>query len=275
MNVITQPTVEPVTLAEVRDQLGIQDTATETDAVITRRITEARAWAEGYLERSLMPQTLELRMRRFCDEIELEAPPVSAINSIKYIDINGTLQTVSSADYELDDFPRRPYVRPDYGTTWPSPRDERNAVRVQYSAGYGLTALAPATTITAITKATPGVLTSVAHGYADGDLVLLDIAGMTELDGAVYRVYAKTADTYQLANLANNGAISTASFTTFTSGTAQKVESTVPKIIKDAIIVLVGHWTNYQHKLENDGFITRVPLAVKEMLDSERLFGVR
>ena len=37
------------------------------------------------------------------------------------------------------------------------------------------TALASAKTITAITKANPGVATSVAHGYADGDILLGDI----------------------------------------------------------------------------------------------------
>lgn len=271
MNVITPPTVEPVTLTEVKAQLGITDTG--LDAILTRRITEARTWAEGYLSRSLLPQTLELRFDQFPQEMVLQSPPVSSVTSVKYVDVDGVVQTVSSADYELDNYEVTPYIRASYGVSWPSHRSERNAVRIQYVAGYGVSALEPAKTITAITKATPGVVTSAAHGYSDGDLILLTIAGMIELTGALYRVYAKTADTFQLANLANNGAISTASFTTFTSGTAQKVQSLVPDIVRDAIILLIGHWTNYQSKIENDGFISRIPLAIQQMLDSERKYG--
>jgi len=272
VKVVTPPTAEPVTLSEVRDQLGIQTTDTERDAVITRRITEARVWAEGYLRRSLMPQTLELRLDGFCAEIELSLPPVQSVVSVKYIDTAGTLQTVSSADYVLDDFPLLPFIRPVYGTAWPSPRNERNAVRVQYATGYDLTALEAAQSITGITAATPGIVTKVAHGYSDGDLLLLDVAGMTDLDGNVYRVYGKTADTFKLANLSNDGALSTAGYSTFTSGTMQKVETSAPAIIRDAIILLVGHWTNYQSRLEGDGFITRVPLAIQQMLDSEKVW---
>ena len=135
-------------------------------------------------------------------------------------------------------------------------------------------ALAATKTITAITAATPGVCTSVAHGFADGDLILLDIAGMTELDGALYRVYSKSTDTFQLANLSNNGAISTAAFAAFTSGAAQKVAVAVPEIVVEAIIVLVGHWTNFQSRIEGGNFITRVPLAVEQMLDSEKVWAV-
>ena len=274
MKIITQPTVEPVTLAEVKEQLGITTTDTESDAVITRRITEARVWAEGYLSRTLMPTTLELRFDSFPCEIELRAPPVASVSSVKYVDGNGTVQTVSPSDYELDNFPLLPYIRAAYGKSWPSPRGERNAVRVQYVAGYPVTALDAAQSITSISKAAPGIVGKVAHGYSDGDLLLLDVAGMTELDGGLYRVRSKTTDTFQLANLANNAGISTADFTTFTSGTMQKVHTSVPAIVRDAMILIIGHWTNYQNRLEGEGFITRVPLAIQQMLDSEKIWTV-
>lgn len=268
---ITAPTVEPVTLVEVKSQLGITDA--NSDVQLTRRVTEARKWAEGHMRRSLMPQTLELRLEAFAAQIGLPLPPVAAVSSIKYLDAAGVLTTVAAADYLLDSAPLVPFVRPVYGAYWPSARCESGAVRVQYIAGYPVTALAPARTLTAITAATPGVVTSVAHGFADGDLLLLDIAGMVELDGALYRVYAKTTDTFQLAKLGNDGAISSASFAPFTSGTAQKVSIAVPEIVIEAIIVLVGHWTNFQSRIEGGNFITRVPLAVEQMLDSEKIWG--
>lgn len=271
---ITAPTVEPVTLAEVKSQLGIKTVDTDSDTQLTRRITEARKWAEGHMRRSLMPQTHELRLDAFVEQIDLPLPPVASIVSVKYLDSDGALATVDAADYVLEDFPLLPFVRPAYGVSWPGTQGETSAVRVQYVAGHAVSALAPAKTITGITAATPGVCTSVAHGFADGDLILLDIAGMTELDGALYRVYSKATDTFQLANLSNNGAISTAAFAAFTSGTAQRVAVAVPEIVVEAIIVLVGHWTNFQSRIEGGNFITRVPLAVEQMLDSEKIWAV-
>jgi len=270
MNIITPPTAEPVTLTEAKAQLGITDTA--SDGVLTRRLTEARVWAEGYLRRSLMPQTLELRYDAFRTEFELKSPPVVSVVSLKYIDGDGALQTVAGADYVLDNFPQLPFVRAAYGVSWPNPRGERNAVRLQYLAGYAPAALEAAKTITAITAATPGVATSVAHGYADGDLVKLAVTGMTELNEGIYRVYAKAADTFQLAKLSNDGGISTAGFAAFTGGTAQKVQQTIPDIVRDAIILLVGHWTNYQGRIEAGDFITRVPIAIQQLLDTEKVW---
>jgi hypothetical protein len=78
-------------------------------------------------------------------------------------------------------------------------------------------ALAAATTITAITKASPGVVTSVAHGYADGDYLVLTITGMSQLDDMVVRVDNKTTDTYELEG------VDTTDFDTFATGTAEKI----------------------------------------------------
>ena len=272
--IIIKPTVEPITLDDVKGQLGITAADNASDAQLTRRITQARKWAEDYTGRSLMPQTHELRLDAFpCDgNVELPFPPVVSVSSIKYIAGDGTLTTVSAADYTLDNFPALPFVRPVYGASWPSPRTESGAVRVQYVAGYAVSALAPAKTLTAITAATPGVVTSVAHGFADGDLILLDVAGMTELDGALYRVFANTVDTFQLATPSNDGAISTAAFTAFTSGTAQRVAVAVPEIIQEAMILLVGHWTNFQGRIEGGQFITRTPAAIEQMLNNEKVW---
>lgn len=78
-------------------------------------------------------------------------------------------------------------------------------------------AKAAAGTITGITKANPGVVSETAHGYSDGDYVLLTIQGMHQLDQVVARVSNKTADTYELEG------INTTLFDTFTSGTDEKL----------------------------------------------------
>ena len=78
-------------------------------------------------------------------------------------------------------------------------------------------ALAAAKTITAITKASPGVVSSTAHGYSNGDYVLLSVQGMFQVNNKVARVAGVTTDTFQLES------VDTTDFDTFGSGTAQKI----------------------------------------------------
>jgi hypothetical protein len=78
-------------------------------------------------------------------------------------------------------------------------------------------AIAAAKTITAITKASPGVVTSETHGYITGDVIYLDILGMYQLNEKVVRVTVLTVDTYELEG------VDTTLFDTFTSGTSQKL----------------------------------------------------
>ena len=80
------------------------------------------------------------------------------------------------------------------------------------------TVLAAPKTITAITKASPAVATSTAHGFTAGDIVLLKISGMQQLDYRVVRVLAApTADTFSLEG------VDSTTYDTFTSGTAEEV----------------------------------------------------
>lgn len=84
-------------------------------------------------------------------------------------------------------------------------------------------ALAAAKTLTAITKASPGVVSSTAHGYSNGDYVYLDVQGMWQLHGRVFRVASVATDTFQLEDVSGGTGLSTAAFDTFTSGYAYKI----------------------------------------------------
>ena len=77
---------------------------------------------------------------------------------------------------------------------------------------------ATAKTITAATKASPGVLTSNSHGFSNGDEIFIaSVGGMTELNGRNYRVANSATNTFTLTDLFGV-AINTTSFTTYTSG---------------------------------------------------------
>jgi len=185
MRVIEQPKLEPVSIAEVKTQLGIDD---GLDDIVARRIVEARKFAEEYTGRALIAQTREIRWDCFVDEHEL--PSALSVVSVKYIDTDGVLQTLTPDQYELDTYPLIPFVQASDNVTWPSTYPKRNAVRIQYTAGYG----------------------------------------------------PKASD--------------------------------VEPLIREAMILLVGHWINNQPRIESGISISRVPFAVTDLLNHYRLYFV-
>lgn len=137
--VVTAPSVSDVlTTAEAREHLRVEDDA--EDALIGGYVAAAVEHLDGpggWLGRALAPQTLELRLDAFCGSIELPwielpCPPVSEVTSVKYIDGAGAEQTIDSGDYAL----HGDRIDLAWGKSWPSPRAEREAVRVRYVAGY-------------------------------------------------------------------------------------------------------------------------------------------
>lgn len=79
------------------------------------------------------------------------------------------------------------------------------------------TALAAAKTISAITKANPAVATSTSHGYSDGDILVLKVTGMIEVNHRVVRVDNSTTNTFELEG------VDSSLFSTFAAGTAEKI----------------------------------------------------
>jgi hypothetical protein len=87
-------------------------------------------------------------------------------------------------------------------------------------AGVGVavqSALIAADTITGITKANPAVVSSTAHGIANGAYVLLSVQGMHQINNRVFRVANQAANTFEL-----EGEDSTL-YDTFVSGTASEI----------------------------------------------------
>jgi len=185
---ITQPSAEPVLLADVKAQLSIATADTLVDAIITRRITEARQWAENYMGRTIMPSNWEIVLDSFPNEIELFYPPATDIVSIIYTDTAGASQTMDGADYYLDEDATPNWVLPAYGEVWPDTLDTANAVRCRYTAGY-----------------------------ADA--------------------------------------------------------ASVPGPIKEAIMLIIGHWMRYQGAVEAGVNITRIPNAVECLLTPYKVFS--
>ena len=143
LKLITAATTYPVTLAEAK--LHCRVDIADDDTLITALITAATEMAEQKTGRAIITQTLELTLDAFPEAFELTRVPVQSITSVKYYDTTGTQQTLSDTLYALDaadDFGFA-HISPVYGGTWPTTRDQINAVAVRYVAGYADAASVP------------------------------------------------------------------------------------------------------------------------------------
>jgi len=142
LEVVTAPTSEPVTIAELKDHLAVTDG--EFDSYIQHIGQAAREWVEDTTWRSLITQTWDQSFDRFETVMRLRNPPVSSITSVKYTDTSGTQNTVTSSVYELGEWDGVSTVRLQYQQTWPaSVRGHADDVVVRYIAGYGASTAVP------------------------------------------------------------------------------------------------------------------------------------
>lgn len=149
------PASEPITLAEMRLHLGItQTTDTARDSIISGRITAARQFAEEYTRRAFITQTWGCYGAEFPGGawsawfgVDVGSSDNSAIclrgklqsvTYVKYLDSNGTVQTLSPSLYLVDLITNS--IVPAYNTKWPTGRIQLNAVDIEYVCGYGTAA---------------------------------------------------------------------------------------------------------------------------------------
>ena len=160
-DVIVQPAIEPVTLAEAK--LRLEEIDSVHDSFITMLIGSARMYAEGYCNRSFITQTRRMTLDAFPSPysnlldssyryaanapvgftggcITLNRGPVISVSSIVYVDADGTTVTVTSPTtpaYNIDLSGHGGRITPGYGQSWPIARRQMAAVKVNYIAGYG------------------------------------------------------------------------------------------------------------------------------------------
>lgn len=125
---------EPVTVDEIKTHLRID--ATTEDNYLASLIAAARMEAENRLQRTLIETTWRMTLDRFPDEIELQMPAILAATEVRYIDTAGVEQVMDPAGYVLDNIREPGWLVPAFGGAWPGTRDQVNAVRVTYTAGY-------------------------------------------------------------------------------------------------------------------------------------------
>jgi len=141
---VTPPATEPFTTAEAKTHLRVE--IADDDAYIDALTKAARLKLEDDTGRALVTQTWKLVLDGFPANdggIIVPKSPLQSVASLKYVDSDGILQTVETADYAVDTATKPGWVVPAFGMSWPSPRDSMNAVELTFVAGYGAAADVP------------------------------------------------------------------------------------------------------------------------------------
>jgi len=164
------PSTYPVTLAEAKLHCRVDSDLTADDSLLSGLIAAATEMAQRHTQRQFVTAQLVMTFDRFPgrifdhfrgsieavnregydwgnfvdrSSIRLSRPPVQSVQSIVYLDQSGTLVTLPTSVYELDNTrePARVGLKP--SQFWPSTARSLSAVKVNYTAGYGAATAVP------------------------------------------------------------------------------------------------------------------------------------
>lgn len=138
---ITAPVSEPITLAEAKNFLRVEEN--DDDALINLLIGAARRRAEFLTGRVLLTQTWLLNGNTIAAAlgcpIVLDVTPAQAVVSFQYYDAANALQTLTDFAYVPSE--THAYLKPP-AAGWPTLYDRADALQITVRAGYGDTAAA-------------------------------------------------------------------------------------------------------------------------------------
>ena len=140
---LLQAPAEPVvTLAEA--QTHLRASVPEEDSLIVALVEAATAQAEAFCRRRFVSQQWRLTLDAFpAGAIVLPYPPLVSVESVKYVDTDGAVQTWDAANYVVRAAETPGEIVRAYGVSWPSARGEPGAVRVEFTCGYGEASAVP------------------------------------------------------------------------------------------------------------------------------------
>lgn len=135
---IVAPVSDPVSLAEMKDHLRTDDHSDDVRiASMISAVTQNLDGDTGWLGRSIMPQTWELKIDFFSPRIWLPYPPLRSVTSVRYFDENGVDLLLDASVYRVvlnGDQPS--FIEESEDRDYPITDDQPQAVTVRYVAGY-------------------------------------------------------------------------------------------------------------------------------------------
>ncbi len=144
-------------MTEVKAHLRID--SSDEDDLLARLIEAAVNWAELYQRRKYITTSCSDVLDSWPKVIRPRWSPLVSVASITYVDTGGSEQTWSSDQYDVDVAEEPGRIQPAYACSYPSIRQQMNAITINYSAGYGSSASAVPQEIR------NGILMLVGHWY--------------------------------------------------------------------------------------------------------------
>lgn len=160
---ITAPSIEPVTVQDMTDQLNLD--VSGQSSYIDLLIKAAREQAEEVTGLALITQTWQLTLDNWptgdtpwwngtrqmavtelysnarASWVILPRYPLQSVSSVKTYDATGNSSSLTVSDVFIVDTQQQPgRMVLKYGETWPTALQNANAIEIEYSAGYGSSA---------------------------------------------------------------------------------------------------------------------------------------
>jgi uncharacterized phiE125 gp8 family phage protein len=219
LQLITPPAAEPIDLAEallhIKQDAGIDDAHTQASIIAARKSAENRTWR----------QMVSARYKQVMDSfpgigvfgvtwgeiyqvprnaILLERLPVQVVESIQYIAMDGSTQTVDPTTYTVDYSTEPCRITPVFGKIWPIPMPQIGSVWVTYIAGFAAPLIAD--------EAADTIRLKLWKALAIGDTARFSNSGGAlpaplQVDTDYYVVANPSADLYQVSATAGGAAI--------------------------------------------------------------------
>ncbi len=142
VTVVTPPAYEPCSLLEMRRWSRIEEDDTAHDPVLRILRQAMREYAENLTLRDYIPRTRKLylddwpRHLQYGVKICLPHAPLISVDSFKYVDRDGNLQTLATDQYSVHSSHTPGFIIPAWHVVWPTIRLVPDAVQITFQSGY-------------------------------------------------------------------------------------------------------------------------------------------
>ena len=185
---VTAPVELPVAVVEIKPHAHVDpvEDGNDNDALFTSYIRSAVAWIDGrdgWLGRALVTQTWDYKIDGFprahtrdyhsyynpLGSIRVPLPPLQSVTSVEYVDTAGVQQILSPSAYQVVGIGNsdKGQIIPKWGEIWPETREQPEAVKIRFVAGYGRAQEVPPSIRHAL-------MMLVSYWYNQRDAALLD-----------------------------------------------------------------------------------------------------
>lgn len=163
LDLVTAPTIQPITVDDVKGHLRITEVDDYESDVLTNLIKVATSSAESFTGRSFITQTWKMFIDKFptkrsgkwwdgtkelpitdvvgTDNFELPKAPLQSVTHIKTYDDSDVATTFSSASYYVSaysgDFAEPGKITLRSGNSWPLHERLADGIEIQFVCGYG------------------------------------------------------------------------------------------------------------------------------------------